>query len=74
MRRHDLDVLSLLTGLLYIGIGVVVLLHGVIGLQLPLRWLAPALLIALGLAGLVGSRRRGRRSSESAEQTRSKLP
>jgi hypothetical protein len=58
VHRHDLDTLSLLAGLLYLGVGVAVLLGLVPGVGLPWRVLSPALLIAAGAAGLVASRHR----------------
>jgi hypothetical protein len=56
--RHDLDAISLMAGVAFIGIAVAALLHA--GPRLPLRWVVPALLILVGVGGRVatGARRR----------------
>lgn len=56
MRRTP-DLLSLVTGLLYTGFGITLLVRG--SLHLEVRWLWPALLVAVALAlvpGVGGSR------------------
>lgn len=58
MYRHDLDTLSLVTGLIFVAIGAAVLLDLAPGVHLPVRWLAPALLLLVGAIGLLASRRR----------------
>ena len=57
MPRHDLDVLSLMAGIAFVGTAVAALVDE--GPGLPLRWVAPALLILVGLVGLVAASRRG---------------
>ena len=55
MPSHDLDVLSLMAGVGFAGFAVAVLVGdsaGVAG-----RWTWPVLLILMGVAGLVASRR-----------------
>ena len=59
MERHDLDVVSLVAGLLFVALGATFLLDELDVLDLQLRWVWPSLLIALGIAGLVTSRPRG---------------
>jgi hypothetical protein len=52
---HDLDVLSLMAGVAFVGFGLAALLNdgpGVAG-----RWTWPILLILVGVVGLVASRR-----------------
>jgi hypothetical protein len=57
MARHDLDLVSLVAGLVFIGMGLGFVLDqtGVVSLDLRLLW--PAVLIILGVAGLLGTRR-----------------
>ena len=55
MPRHDLDVLSLMAGVGFTGLGLVALLTE--GGGLGARWTWPVLLIVMGLVGLVASRR-----------------
>ena len=55
MPSHDLDVLSLMAGVGFVGFAVAVLLGdsaGVAG-----RWTCPVLLILVGVVGLIASRR-----------------
>ncbi|HEX2274402.1 MAG TPA: hypothetical protein VHG90_11070 [Acidimicrobiales bacterium] len=54
MPRHDLDALSLMAGVGFVGVALAGLLHA--GPGLPLRWVAPALLIVVGVVGLVATR------------------
>ena len=58
MRPHDLDILSLVVGIAFSGIGLVFLIDPDTGLTG--RWIWPALLILMGVAGLLASRRGGR--------------
>jgi hypothetical protein len=55
--RHDLDVLSLIAGVAFIGAAIVFLLDQ--NTQVSGRWAWPILLIVLGVAGLVATRRVG---------------
>ena len=52
-QRHDFDVVSLVLGLILIGVAVAVLSVG----DFHVRWVLPGLLIALGAAGLGGALR-----------------
>lgn len=54
MRRHEVDVLSLVAGLLFIGAALIWGLAGDPGAALE-GWPLPVLLIAVGVAGLVTS-------------------
>ena len=56
MPRHDLDALSLMAGLAFVGVAVAALLD--LGPGLPLRWVVPVLLIVVGVAGLLATRAR----------------
>jgi hypothetical protein len=57
MRRHQLDPLSLLFGLLLTGLGLVFLADRV-DLALRARWLWPVLLLGVGVTILLGARPR----------------
>jgi hypothetical protein len=61
VRRHDLDLTSLLAGLLLVALGLVTLVGDAVGLRLDARWMLPAVLVGLGVAGLAGSLRPGSR-------------
>jgi hypothetical protein len=52
MQRHDLDLISLVPGVLFTLIGLA-LLNGVDLLQVDLRWTVPALAVAAGVLILV---------------------
>ena len=54
MRSHDLDVLSLMAGVAFAGVGVAALIGDGAGMEA--RWTWPVLLIVVGVAGLVASR------------------
>lgn len=55
MKRHDLDLMSLLSGLFFALIGVGFLLDAGTAVRVDVEWLIPAVLIAVGLAGLGGA-------------------
>ena len=55
MWRHDLDPIALMAGLLFTALGIAFLAGGV---DIPLRWIGPALLIGIGIVGLITSRPR----------------
>ena len=60
MARHERDVLSLMGGLLLVLVAAVFLVDDTTGLSVDGRWVAPGLLVAVGVAGLVASLRRAR--------------
>ena len=55
MHSHDLDIVSLMAGVGFAGLGLVALLTA--GAGLSARWTCPLLLILMGLVGLIASRR-----------------
>lgn len=57
MRRHDLDLTSAIAGLVFVALGLAFLFDA----TLDVRWVAPALLIGLGVAGLAAFLPRPRR-------------
>ncbi|MEY2476321.1 MAG: hypothetical protein QOG87_1636 [Actinomycetota bacterium] len=56
MERHELDPLSFVGGLVFAALGVLYLLDAADALTVQPRWVWPALLIALGVGGLLASR------------------
>lgn len=62
MRRHEVDVVSLVFGLLFLGVSAMwpLVHYEVLGLP-GLEVAAPVLLVSAGLAGLVASLGRARR-------------
>jgi hypothetical protein len=64
MRRHSANLTGLLSGLLFIGIGVYALAVGPNRLGDALRWVWPIMLLGLGVALLAGSPRQNRSRHE----------
>jgi hypothetical protein len=69
MRRHEIDLVSLLTGLVLIGVATLYLFD----VHTDVRWILPAVLVTAGLAGVVGTvglgRGRGSRSDDASDGT-----
>jgi hypothetical protein len=63
MKRHEPDWTSFIAGLTFCGIALAYLGGEITHRSLELRWVAPILLIGLGLAGLAGTLVRARRLS-----------
>ncbi len=76
MRRHELDLVSLVTGLVFVAIAAAYLVAEFAGRDVSAGWVLPLGLIGLGLAGLTGSVRRGLRSdpAPTAEVTHGIAP
>jgi hypothetical protein len=55
MKRHELDVFSLVAGLLFTGLGVVFALHANDTLGLDVRVVPAVVLIVLGIAGIAAA-------------------
>ena len=64
MRRHSANLTGLLSGLVFIGIGIYALSVSPERLGDALRWVWPIMLLGLGVALLVGSQRQHRPSDE----------
>ena len=64
MRRHSANLTGLLSGLLFIGVGVYAMAAGPDRLADELRWVWPAILLGLGFALLVGSSSQNRSRDE----------
>jgi hypothetical protein len=54
MERHPVDLLSLISGSLVLGLGLLLLSGGLSGL--PMEWVGPAVAIGLGALILVAAR------------------
>lgn len=54
MSRHPVDLLSFVSGLLLLGVGLLLLSGGLS--HVPLEWVGPAVAIALGLVILAAAR------------------
>lgn len=68
MRRHELDLTSLVAGLVFIGIAVAYLIGSYTSVRIDAGWVLPIGLVGLGVAGLAGSLRVGLRRDDDAEQ------
>ena len=55
MRRHDTDAVSFTAGVLFLAIGLAYLLPEVSDIRVATAWVVPALLIGLGLCGLLAA-------------------
>ena len=64
MKRHDLDLLSLIAGAVFAVVALTNLVGAATGESLDLGWLPPVVLVGLGVAGLAGALRSGRRIDE----------
>ena len=54
MQRHPADVFSLLTGLMTLGLGLLLLSGGLD--EVPMEWVGPAVAIGIGILILVAAR------------------
>lgn len=57
MPRHDFDATSFVAGIVFAVLGGLFLLESAAGVDVDLRWIAPVLLIGLGVAGLASALR-----------------
>lgn len=64
MSRHDIDLLSFLCGVIFVGLGLTYIITATLGVRIHAVWALPGLLVALGAAGLVGTTRRTRRRGD----------
>jgi hypothetical protein len=55
MKRHDIDVISLVSGLLFAGLGAVFALHALDVFSIDVRVVAPVVLIVLGIGGIAAA-------------------
>ena len=66
MRKHELDVFSLLAGLVFVSVAVVHLVTANTTHSSDVRWVFPVAMVLVGLASLIGLVRRGVREPEPA--------
>ena len=71
MRRHSLDLFSLLSGLLVIGFAIAYFVGAFTEYRLDARLAFPLLLVGLGIAGLAGALAAQRRADRQVEAHRS---
>ncbi len=57
MRRHDLDLTSLICGVVFAVVAATHLIAASSGERVELVWLFPVLLVGLGVAGIAGALR-----------------
>jgi hypothetical protein len=60
MKRHDLDLVSLIAGAVFVVIAVTHLVGAATDVRPDLGWMVPVLLVGLGVAGLAGALRGAR--------------
>jgi hypothetical protein len=66
MRKHELDLTSLVAGLVFVAIAVAYIVGEYSDVVVNAGWVLPLGLIGLGLAGLAGTLRRGLRDTRPA--------
>ncbi len=54
MRRHDLDVFSLVAGLVFVAVALGHVLDVSVGVDFDGRWVVPVVMVAIGVVGLAG--------------------
>ena len=64
MKRHDMDLVSLIAGAVFAVVALTSLVGAATDESVDLGWVAPVVLVGLGVAGLAGSLRSGRRRDE----------
>ena len=67
LKSHPFDAFSLVTGLLFAVLGVLVAVDASANRDVDPRWIVAVLLVGLGLAGVLGSIDWSRRNREPAE-------
>ncbi len=55
MKRHEIDLLALLSGLLFASVGVAFLLDATNVWSADIRWVPPIVLIVLGIGGVLST-------------------
>ena len=66
MRRHELDLVSLIAGTVFLLVAVTHLVGAATDASVDLGWLVPVALIGLGVAGLAGALRGRPRDGDDA--------
>jgi hypothetical protein len=66
VRKHELDVFSLLAGMVFVAVAVVHLVTANTTHSSDVRWVFPVAMVLVGLASLIGLVRRGAREPAPA--------
>jgi hypothetical protein len=69
IKRHDLDLTSLVSGAVFVAVGALFLLDLRADSSVSPRWVMPFVLIGIGLAGLLSSVRPSRRAAVTDDAT-----
>ena len=64
MKRHDMDLVSLIAGAVFAVVALTHLVGAATGESVDLGWLVPVVLVGLGVAGLAGALRGSRSNGE----------
>ena len=64
MWPHERDAVSLMSGLLLVLVAGLFLLHDLTAVDVDGRWVAPAVLLTVGAAGLLATLRSSRRDAQ----------
>jgi hypothetical protein len=74
VRKHELDVFSLLAGMVFVAVAVVHLVTANTTHSSDVRWVFPVAMVLVGLASLIGLVRRGVREPAPAQAAPSPAP
>ena len=74
MRKHELDVFSLLAGMVFVAVAVVHLVTANTTHSSDVRWVFPVAMVLVGLASLIGLVRRGPREPAPAPAASTPTP
>lgn len=69
MKRHPIDVVSLVFGLIFVGIAGWWLVYTWLGFSAPFGWVVAVALIVIGTIGLLAAIRPGRGRAERRDDT-----
>lgn len=64
MFRHDPDWLAFCCGVIFVGFGLAYVVVPALDVHIKAVWTLPVLLVALGVAGLIGTGRRAHRHDD----------
>jgi hypothetical protein len=74
VRKHELDLTSLVAGLVFVAIALAYLVGAVTKVHIDAGWVLPFGLVGLGAAGLAGSLRVGLRRDAEADAVQADVP
>lgn len=70
MRRHEMDVFSLVAGLVFLAVAAGHLLDEAVGFDFDGRWVLPVAMVAIGVGGLASLAGKDRPARATAAQTK----